>query len=120
MLTLLSVLGYIFAPQIITLFRSEDPVLVDIGASALRWQCVVFPLCTLATTTGMLCQNIRFTLPATLLSIGRQGLFFIPAVLLLPRFLGIHGVEMVQATADLCTFLLTIPFAVWINRKLTR
>lgn len=120
MLTLLSVLGYIFAPQIITLFRSEDPVLVDIGASALRWQCVVFPLCTLATTTGMLCQNIRFTLPATLLSIGRQGLFFIPAVLLLPRFLGIHGVEMAQATADLCTFLLTIPFAVWINRKLTR
>ena len=103
MLTLLSALGYLFAPQII----------------ALRWQCIIFPLCTLATTTGMLFQNIRLTLPATLLSIARQGLFFIPAVLILPHFLGIHGVEMAQATADLCTFLLTIPFAVWINRKLT-
>ena len=118
MLTLLSTLGYIFAPQIIAVFRSEDPTLIQIGASALRWQCVVFPLCTLATTTGMLFQNIRLTIPATLLSIGRQGLFFIPAILILPQFLGLQGVEMAQATADLCTFLLTIPFAVWITRKL--
>lgn len=118
MLTLLSALGYIFAPQIIAVFRSEDPTLIQIGASALRWQCVVFPLCTLATTTGMLFQNIRLTIPATLLSIGRQGLFFIPAILILPQFLGLQGVEMAQATADLCTFLLTIPFAVWITRKL--
>ena len=118
MLTLLSTLGYIFAPQIIAIFRSEDPTLIQIGASALRWQCVVFPLCTLATTTGMLFQNIRLTFPATLLSIGRQGLFFIPAILILPQFLGLQGVEMAQATADLCTFLLTIPFAVWITRKL--
>ncbi len=118
MLTLLSTLGYIFAPQIIAVFRSEDPTLIQIGANALRWQCVVFPLCTLATTTGMLFQNIRLTFPATLLSIGRQGLFFIPAILILPQFLGLQGVEMAQATADLCTFLLTIPFAVWITRKL--
>ena len=119
MLTLLSTLGYIFAPQIIAVFRSEDPTLIQIGASALRWQCVVFPLCTLATTTGMLFQNIRLTLPATLLSIGRQGLFFIPVILLLPRWLGIQGVEMAQAVADLFTFLLAIPFAFWITRKLT-
>ena len=119
MLTVLSVLGFVFAPQIISLFRSEDPALIAIGARALRWQCVVFPLCTLSTTTGMLFQNIRYTLPATLLSIGRQGLFYIPAILILPRFLGIHGVEMTQAVADLCTFLLTVPWAVWIARQLS-
>lgn len=119
MLTVLSTLGYIFAPQIISLFRSEDPELIRIGASALRWQCIVFPLCTLATTTGMLLQNIRHTLPATLLSIGRQGLFFIPAILLLPQWLGLAGVEMAQAAADLLTFILTIPFAISINRSLS-
>ena len=119
MLTVLSVLGFVFAPQIISLFRSEDPALIAIGARALRWQCVVFPLCTLSTTTGMLFQNIRYTLPATLLSIGRQGLFYIPAILILPRFLDIHGVEMTQAVADLCTFLLTVPWAVWIARQLS-
>ena len=119
MLTVLSALGYIFAPQIIRIFRDEDPVLIEIGCSALRWQCVVFPLCTLSTATNMLFQNIRMTFPATLLAIGRQGLFFIPAVLLLPLWLGLEGVEMAQATADVCTFVLSMPFAVWITRKLS-
>ena len=118
MLTVLSTLGYVFAPQIIALFRDEDPALLDIGTNALRWQCVVFPLCTLSTSTNMLFQNIRMTFPATLLSIGRQGLFFVPAVLILPHFLGLQGVEMTQAAADVCTFLLSLPFAIWINAKL--
>lgn len=118
MLTLLSALGFIFAPHIIAVFRDEDPVLLEIGTAALRWQCVVFPLCTLSTATNMLFQNIRMTFPATLLAIGRQGLFFIPAVLVLPRFFGLQGVEMTQAVADVCTFLLSLPFAIWIGRKL--
>jgi len=117
-LIVMSSLGYIFAPQIVALFRSEDPLLIEIGARALRWQCLVFPLVTLSTSTNMLFQNIRMPFRSTLLSIGRQGLFFIPAVLVLPRFLGLHGVEMSQAVADVCTFLLSIPFAIWISRKL--
>ena len=118
MLTLLSALGFIFAPQIIAVFRAEDPALLAIGTAALRWQCVVFPLCTLSTSTNMLFQNIRMTFPATLLAIGRQGLFFVPAILVLPRIFGLQGVEMTQAVADVCTFFLSLPFAVWINRKL--
>ena len=55
---------------------------------------------------------------STLLSIGRQGLFFIPAILLLPRFYGLNGVVATQAVADVCTFLLSIPFAMWISRQL--
>ena len=120
MLTVLSLLGYVFAPQIVAVFRDEDPVLLAIGTAALRWQCVVFPLCTLSTSTNMLFQNIRMTFPATLLAIGRQGLFFIPAVLILPRLFGLQGVEMTQAVADLCTFLLSLPFAININRKLKK
>ncbi len=120
MLTVLSTLGFVFAPQIIALFRDEDPILLDIGIHALRWQCVVFPLCTLSTSTNMLFQNIRMTFPATLLSIGRQGLFFIPAILILPHFFGLQGVEMTQAVADMCTFLLSLPFAINITRKLGR
>lgn len=119
MLVILSVFGYLFAPQIIALFRSEDPLLIEIGSRALRWQCLVFPLVTLSTATNMLFQNIRMPFRSTLLSIGRQGLFFIPAVLILPLFLGLQGVEMAQAVADVCTFLLSIPFAFWITRRLS-
>ena len=120
MLFVLSLLGYLFAPQIIAIFRDEDPMLIEIGSRALRWQCVAFPLVTLGTATNMLFQNIRMTFRSTLLSIGRQGLFFIPAIIVLPRLFGLHGVEMAQAVADVCTFLLSIPFAVWITRKLGR
>jgi Na+-driven multidrug efflux pump len=66
----------------------------------------------------MLFQNIRMPIRSTLLSISRQGLFFIPAILILPRFFGLDGVIMTQAVADICTFFLAIPFAVWISRKL--
>lgn len=117
-LLVISSLGILFAPQIVALFRAEDPVLISIGADTLRWQCAAFPLVALFTTTGMLFQNIRMTGPATLLSICRNGLFFLPALLLLPLWLGMTGVQMAQAVADILTFLLCIPYAVWINRKL--
>ena len=119
-LLVISAVGLLFAPQIVALFRSEDPALIEIGAVTLRWQCAAFPLVALFTTTGMLFQNIRMTGPATLLSICRNGLFFLPALLLLPLWLGLQGVQMAQAVADLLTFLLCIPYAVWINRKLLR
>lgn len=119
-LLVISVLGIIFAPDIVRLFRAEDAVLVDIGATTLRWQCVAFPLVALFTSTGMLFQNIRFTFPATLLSICRNGLFFLPALLLLPVWLGIQGVQMAQAVADVLTFVLSVPYAIWINGKLKK
>ncbi|MCR5822395.1 MAG: MATE family efflux transporter [Bacteroidales bacterium] len=117
-LFVISTLGYIFAPVIVRLFRSEDPELIRIGVETLRWQCLSFPLIGLSTTTNMLFQNIRMTFKSTIISIGRQGLFFIPAVLILPQFLGMTGVQISQSVADLCTFLLSIPYAIWILRKL--
>ena len=117
-LLVISAVGMIFAPQIVTLFRAEDPVLIEIGAVTLRWQCAAFPLVGLFTATGMLFQNIRMTFPATLLSVCRNGLFFLPALLLLPIWLDMRGVQMAQAVADLLTFVLAVPYAVWINRKL--
>ena len=117
-LTVISAIGFIFAPQIVALFRAEDPDLIAIGAVTLRWQCAAFPLVAVCTSTNMLFQNIRMTFPATLLSICRNGLFFLPAVLLLPMWLGLQGVQMAQAVADVFTFLLSLPYAIWIARKL--
>ena len=117
-LLVISAVGIIFAPQIVALFRAEDPVLVEIGSVTLRWQCAAFPLVGLFTATGMLFQNIRMTFPATLLSVCRNGLFFLPALLLLPLYLDMCGVQMAQAVADVLTFALAVPYSVWINKKL--
>lgn len=115
----MSVTGIIFAPQIVAFFRNEDPLLIEIGARVLRWQCLAFPLVGLTTPTNMLLQNICRTLPATILAMSRQGIFFIPAIIIVPRLFGIHGLEATMAIADFCTFILALPFAINILKELS-
>ena len=118
LLLLISAAGFIFSPEIIRLYRDQDPVMLAVGIRALRYQCVAFTLIGLPTTTNMLFQVIRMPIRSTLISIGRQGLFFLPPLFLLPPFLGLQGVILTQPIADTVTFLFSIPFAVWIARKL--
>lgn len=120
MLLAISAAGFIFAPEIIRLYRDQDPVMLAVGIKALRYQCVAFTLIGLPTTTNMLFQVIRMPIRSTLISIGRQGLFFLPPLFLLPPFLGLQGVILTQPIADAVTFLFSIPFALWISRKLSR
>ena len=111
-LVFISIAYAIFAPDIVSLFRSEDAELIKIGTRVMRWQCIAFPLIGVSTVTNMMYQTTRKTLIATLLSMGRQGIFFIPAIMILPLFIGFKGVEMTQAVADVLTFLLALPFAI--------
>lgn len=111
-LTLCSVVGYIYAPEIVTWFRKDDIHVIEIGARALRWQLITLPLGAWVILCNMLLQTIRKPVQAVILSSARQGLFFIPFILILPYFLGLQGVEMCQAAADLCSFLLAIPLTV--------
>ena len=111
-LTMISITFAIFAPDLIKVFRSEDAELIKIGAEALRWQCLSFPLVGVSMVTNMMYQTTRKTLIATVLSMGRQGIFFIPTIMILPLFIGLQGVEMTQAVADALTFLLALPFAI--------
>lgn len=111
-LTLCSIIGYIYAPEIVTWFRKDDIHVIEIGARALRWQLITLPLGAWVILCNMLLQTIRKPMQAVILSSARQGLFFIPFILILPYFLGLQGVEMCQAAADLCSFLLAIPLTV--------
>ena len=118
MLLVISAAGFIFAPEIIRLYRDQDPVMLAVGIKALRYQCAAFTLIGLPSTTNMLFQVIRMPIRSTLISMGRQGLFFLPPLFLLPPFLGLQGVILTQPIADATTFLFSIPFAIWIARKL--
>lgn len=120
LLLVISAAGFIFAPQVIRLYRDQDPVMLAVGIEALRYQCASFTLIGFSTTTNMLFQVIRMPIRSTLISIGRQGLFFLPALFVLPLFWGLQGVMLTQPVADAATFLFSIPFAVWITRRLSR
>lgn len=114
-----SVLGMIFAPQIVAVFRN-DPEVIAFGARALRCQCAVFPLCGVIAISSMLTQTINKVWQASLLAVARQGLFFIPSVLILPHVLGELGVQLAQSLSDVCAFALTVPLVLGVLRDMDR
>lgn len=121
MLVGIAVVGAIFAPQVVALFRADDPAVIQIGAMTLRLQCLSFPLLGWVILCNMLLQTTAMTVPASLTAAARQGLFFIPLIFLLPRFFDLLGVELCQPVSDLFSFLLslalTVPFLLRLQRQ---
>lgn len=119
-LAVCSVIGYIFAPEIVAWFRKDDPMVIEIGARALRWQLITLPIGTWVILCNMMLQTIRVPGRALILSSARQGLFFIPLIIILPDIFGLQGVEMCQAVSDFCSFLLAFPLTVPVLKKLRK
>ena len=118
-LTVTAVAGFLFAEPLITLFR-DDPAVIEFGVAALRFQCITFPVQAWIVSSNMLQQSIGRTVPATFLSVARQGLFFIPMVLIMPLFLDKTGIQMAQSAADLLTFLCALPIQLRVLKTLER
>ena len=105
-----AVMAIPFAEQIMRAF-SEDAEVIRIGTETIRIGGVVMPFLAMGTYVNMLYQGLGFKGQATLLASCRQGIFFLPAVMLLPLMLGCLGVQAAQPVADFCTFLVAVPFA---------
>ena len=99
----------IFAGQVLGLFKVSAEA-KEIGALALRLQCICMPLLPLNFMAGLTYQSVGNKALASLLSISRQGLFYIPAVLSLPNIWGLFGVQLSQSVADGFAFFFAIPF----------
>ena len=120
LMAVVSVICFVFAPDIVRSFRKDDLDVIAIGTAALRFQCSALFLSGLTTATNMALQCTGQSIAATFLALSRQGIFFIPLVLALPRFLGIFGLELAQPVADVLTFLISIFFYKAFMRKLDK
>ena len=118
-LVVLSAIGFAFAPRIVAIFR-DDPEVIAFGTTAMRIQCVTFSLGGVVMIANMMTQTMGKTVQASILAAARQGLFFIPAVLLLPTFMGALGVQMAQSVSDVFAFALALPMAISVLRGLDR
>ena len=118
-LCLISLTVFLLAPQLISIFR-DDPEVIAFGTLALRIQCCTFPFQSFMVMSNMMQQVTGKTGPATFLAMARQGIFFIPAILLLPQLFGALGIQMSQAVSDTCTMLCTVPLQLHILRGLSR
>ncbi|MBR1660604.1 MAG: MATE family efflux transporter, partial [Oscillospiraceae bacterium] len=116
-LTAMAVLCFAFSPAIIGFFR-DDPEVIAVGKTALRWQAAALPLQATVVMTNMMLQSIGRGVTASITASARNGIFFIPLILLLPRLFGLTGVEMTQDVADVLSVSVCIPLAVRELRKM--
>ncbi|NCB05721.1 MAG: MATE family efflux transporter, partial [Clostridia bacterium] len=118
LLVVIAVIGVCFAPQIVDLFIKDNPEVTTIGALALQLQCLFFPCFSFVIMGNMMLQTMGMAFKASLLAIARQGLFFIPAILILPRFFDLLGVQLSQPVSDVCSLILAIPITLSVLRDL--
>ena len=99
---------FIFAPQIISLFR-DDAGVVEIGTKCLR--ILMAALITLPTVMvgNMTFQSVGKSGRAFFLACAQNGLFFIPLVLILPKFLGILGIQLAWPISYLIAAVIATP-----------
>ncbi len=112
-----AVIMFFLAAQIVSIFTQGDAEVVKIGALALRASAAVFAGFGFQITYGTLFLSIGRARDGGLLTMSRQGIFFIPAILVLPHFYSLYGVIYSQAVADLLSIALTVYFALGFGRK---
>jgi Na+-driven multidrug efflux pump len=109
---------FIFAPEIIALFRKDDVDVIEIGTRALRFQCFTFPLLGWLIMNNMLIQTMGKAVRASILALNRQGPFLMLFLYLLTSRLGVLGIQLSPPASDAASFLLSIPLFVSILHDL--
>ena len=92
-ITVLAGICFAFAPFLIRLFRSDEAV-VEIGTVALRILCVAMITLPTVMTGNMTFQSVGKSGRAFFLACAQNGLFFIPLVMILPKLLGVTGIQL--------------------------
>lgn len=85
--------------------------------SAMRWVFAATPIIALQLIGAAYFQAIGKAIPALLLTLTRQGFFFIPLILILPQFLGELGVWISFPISDV---LATIVTGVYLRKEIKR
>lgn len=112
-----SILIMAFTSSVISCF-GKDETMQEIARIALRANTIMFFTFGFQFVYSTLYMAIGRARQSLLLNIGRQGLFFIPVILLLPSYWGLNGVLYAQPVADVFATLMTLFFAVQINREI--
>lgn len=106
-----------FARPIMSLFSPNDAQMINIGAAALRASGISFLFFGFYTVYSFLFLVMGQAGAGCFLGACRQGICFIPAILLLPRFCGLNGVLLAQPLADLLSALITLLLALYLHRQ---
>lgn len=109
--TTVATIGFIatrvFPTQLVALFNREDESLLVFGTRAIRIFLIFLPIIGFQIVSANYFQAVGKPKHASFLSLSRQVLILIPALLILPRFYGLDGVLMAGPLADLTSSIIT-------------
>lgn len=107
-LTLVVEVIYILLSRPLIMLFNNNPLIIDYGAHLLIGQVALYPafgLCYMMTITFQTIGASKFGL---FLSVIRQGLFYVPFILTLPKFMDVMGIYLAQPAADILTILVCL------------
>lgn len=108
LLTVIVEAMYIILSQPLIMLFNRNPLIIEYGRYLLIAQVALYPafgLCYMMTITFQTIGSSRFGL---FLSMIRQGIFYVPFILTLPKLLGVTGIYFTQPAADILTILVCI------------
>mgnify|MGYP003635114847 CR=1 FL=1 len=106
-----------FFPETITKMFTTDTSVISQTPSAMRWVFAATPIIAVQLIGAAYFQAIGKAKPALLLTLLRQGFFFIPLIFILPKFYGELGVWISFPIADVLATLVT---AYFLNREIVK
>ncbi len=113
----LAAVVFIFAPQVITIFRSEDEI-VEIGKYALRFLCASMIFLPTIMMANMTFQSIGKSGKAFFLACCQNGLFYIPLIIILNKFMQLRGLEIAQPVAYILAAIISFPMLMTFTKQL--
>lgn len=98
----------LFPEAIISIFGSESALYQEFAVKSLKIFLLLIALNGFQLCTGVFFQAIGKPVQATLVSLSRQVLFLLPALVILPQFLGVEGALWAGPVGDACAFVLAL------------
>ena len=97
---------FYFSEDIVTVFTDENKILKD-TPSAMRWVFAATPIIGIQLIGAAYFQAIGKAIPALLLTLTRQGFFFVPLLFILSNKIGVFGVWLAFPLAELVSTIVT-------------
>lgn len=94
-------------PELITRMFTTDSLVIEKTPTAMRWVFAATPIIAVQLIGSAYFQAVGKAIPALLLTLSRQGFFFIPLIFILPLWYGELGVWIAFPVSDVLSTLLT-------------
>ncbi len=114
----MTIIYFLSAPTIMTIFKATTEV-SEYGIKGFYFYSAAFILIAISNTISVFFQALGRGGESLFLSISRQGLFYIPLILILPGILGLDGILIAQTLADIITTTVSVLFLLIFKKRNT-